>query len=703
MAYDTIIRNGRVFDGFGQSRMADIAIKDGIVADISSKIEDESDHIIDAKGLWVTPGFIDIHTHYDLEVEIAPGLSESVRHGVTSVVMGGCSLSATYGEPKELAYLFSRVETLPVELIEPWLKKAQHWHTADAYLSHIKQLPLGPNVASMLGHSALRIKVMGLERSLSATATTSEIEQMRQLAEEALDAGCIGISIDMVHWHKVAGPFAGRSVPSHYASYEEYAMLAKICRKRDAVFQVTPNPENPLSFLNILRMSPGLWRAPLRVTILSALDMDGAPQLWRLFPFLLFICNRILGCNIRFQALAEPFTIYSDGHLTPFFEEFAAGVKLNNCTTKEERQTLWADPAFRKEFKHSWNNGWARTFHRDLSRMTVIDCPNQSYCGKNFVTIAEEANKDPLEYFMHLLEIYDESLRWVACSANLRKEIRQKLMGYDHILPGFSDAGAHCRNLAFFDNALSVIRQAVSDKFLTPEKAIAKVTGEAAHWFNLDAGHLTPGKRADITLLDPQKLTQPIPPAIPTQDPAFGNAMRMIKRDQDPAVKQVLINGKTVIYDGEPLPSLGKEKHGRLLYQLAPTQSEKEALARHRNRIHDHSNTSAQTDYWHIFLQKHRHPANIACHCIAFVIMYAVPLFALALKNPWILALWPASQLIGIFSHALFEPNHIDQRDAVFSWRALISLHRMFFMVTTGRYGKALTSLREPHADNKTS
>lgn len=686
MHYDTIILHGQFFDGISPGIASNIGIKDGRIAALGLPPDAIADTVIDATGLWVTPGFVDIHTHYDLEVEISPGLPESVRHGVTSVVMGNCSLSVTYGEPKEIADIFSRVETLPPELIASWLEKAHAWQTPKAYIDHFDQLPLCANVACMLGHSALRVKVMGIERSVSEHATASERAEMKRLAEQALDAGCIGISVDMVHWHKVSGAFAGRALPSHHADYAEYAMLADVCRARDAVFQATPNPENPLSIFNILRMAPGLWRAPLRMTLLSALDMDGVPWLWRLFPAALFICNRMLGCNIRFQTLAEPFTIYGDGHLTPLFEEFAAGITLNNCKTADERKALWRDPVFRKKFTDSWNAGWLRTFHRDLYRMTVISAPDAKLAGKTIGQIADAAGIAPIECFMNLLEKHDEALRWVAVSANIRDQVRHKLISHPHILPGFSDAGAHSRNLAFFDSAVSVIRQTVARGFLSPEKAIARVTSEPARWFNLDAGHLKIGAKADILLLDPKSLRQPIPEPISIADPVLAGSMRMVKRDYGNAVRHVFAQGIEVVRNGEPMATLGTRKLGIVLQQLNPAQSMAEALARHRNRVSDELSMPHHKNYWDIFLLKHRHAGNVALHCIAFVLMYAIPVAALVLQDWRILLLWPLSQALGLMGHWLFERSPVDTRDTVFSWRALTSLHKMFFTVLAGRY-----------------
>jgi N-acyl-D-aspartate/D-glutamate deacylase len=458
--HDLLIRRALIFNGLDQPpTLGDIAVKEGRIAKIAPSITEPAACIKEAAGLWLTPGFVDIHTHYDIEVEISPGLPESVRHGVTSIVMGNCSLSLTMGDPQTLADIFLRVETLPAELVHQWLNSAVQWQSPKDYFLHLDTLNLGPNVSALLGHSALRAYVMGLERSLTAVANQTEIDAMQQLAEAALAAGCLGISVDMVHWHKVSGEYTGSALPSHHAHFREYRMLADVCRTRDAVFQMTPNPEDIFSFVNILRLSPGFFRPPLRNTILSALDLFQFPKLWRVFPFFTFVCNRLLDCNIRFQTLTEPFTIFADGPLTPLFEEFSAGVLLNSCHSSDERRALWADKNFVTEFKKQWRSKIPHTFHRNLNEMTIVRAPDMTMVGQTFAALAKAKKQDPLTYFCELLALYDDQIRWVSCGANHRDSVRQQLMAHPHIIPGFSDAGAHSRHLAFFDSALSLLRR----------------------------------------------------------------------------------------------------------------------------------------------------------------------------------------------------------------------------------------------------
>lgn len=697
---DLVLKAGHVFDGLGSPpKVREIGIRDGRIVRIAKNMTESAGHTLDMAGKWVVPGFVDIHTHYDIELEVAPGLSESVRHGVTSVVIGNCSLSLTMGDPATLADIFLRVETLPEVLVRKWLDRSTGWESPAAYFQHLRTLPLGPNVAAMLGHSALRAKVMGLERSLHERATGDDLHAMRRLAEEALDAGCIGISVDMVHWHRMSGTFAGRSLPSHHAAYREFATLADVCRQRDAVFQVTPNPENWRSFVNILRLSPGLFRPPLRNTILSALDMYEYPNLWRIFPIILFVFNRLLGSNIRFQTLTEPFTIYSDGPITPLFEEFEAGVRLNSCRTTQERKALWQDKEFRAQFGRQWARGWPRSFHRNLAAMKIVRAPAAGLAGRTFADVAAERGVEPVACFVDLLARYDDQIRWVSTGANDRPAIRQRLMKHPHILPGFTDAGAHCRNIAYFDGALALLRQAVQTGFMTPQAAVRRVTGEAAGWFGLDTGVLREGARADITVLRPTALKAGDAAAAEIEDPVLDGAVRMVKRDPNQTVGHVFIAGREVVRDGVPLPVLGQEGLGEVSIPQAACRGRDAVLARHRNRINNELTDHPFDDYWEVFVLKHQHPGNIALHCLGFVMMYAVAAGAVIAAEPLILLLMPVSQLTGVAGHALFERSHIDTRDALFSWRALFCLHRMFGLVVSGRYGKQVASMRRRLAE----
>ena len=682
---DLVIKNGLFFDGLASRPVrSDIGILDGKVAVIAPQISRAARETVDAAGLWVTPGFVDIHTHYDIELEIAPGLVESVRHGVTTVVMGNCSLSLAAGSPAELANIFQRVETLSPVLIQKWLASSVSWQTPRDYLAHLRQLPMGPNVAALFGHSALRAHVMGLERSLNDRATAQELAQMKRIASDALDAGFIGISIDMVPWHMMSGEHRGRTIPSQHADFRERKMLADVCRSRDAVFQVTPDPQRSMSLVEILRISLGLFRRPLRITVLAALDSVADRRLWRVFRPMLFVLNRLLRCNVRFQTLTEPFTVYSDGPITPLFEEFACGVKLNDCHTRRERLALWQSSGFREKFRREWTSGRRKTFHRQLELMRIESCPDSRLEGKTFAEAASEANRDATEFFMELLEQHDTDLRWVATGANDRERERLALMNAPDILPGFTDAGAHVQNLGYYDGALSLLKQAVTTGFMSRERAVSRVTGEAARWFRLDAGVLAEGAKADFVLINPEHLGEPISHQVAINDPLLDGHVRMVKRGSERIIEAVYIKGKLAVRRGEIMETLGQEKLGEAL----SLEDHQPAKQKDRNRINGSVADHPFTDYWDIFVMKHQSRANIALHFLGVIIFYGLLALALILRNPWLLLMLPLSQTVGLLGHHFFERSHIDLQDAVFSFRASRCLNKMFVRIITGKYGE---------------
>lgn len=685
---DLILRNALLFDGTDRApQKMSVGIGKGRIEVLSDRIEQPAAREIDATGLWLTPGFIDIHTHYDLEVEVNPGLAESVRHGVTTVLMGNCSLSVACGEPADLANIFQRVETLPAELIERWLPQGKSWPSFEAYLEHLDSLPLGPNVAALLGHSALRVRVMGLERSVKGPARTEEIAQMRRLAAEGMDAGFCGLSVDMVHWHKVSGAWAGRALPSHHADYDEYAALAEACRERDAVFQVTPNPERASSLGHILRLgAASLGRPPLRMTLLSALDLDTQPWLWRVYAPFLWAYNSLGGNNLRMQTLTEPFTIYSGGPITPLFEEFESGVELNNLRDMSARRALWRKPGFRERFEADWQRPGIKTFHREFSRIQIASIPGHEWAGRTVSEVAAILRQRPIDVFMDLLESADENFVWIASGANNRPGIRQKLMSLPYVLPGFTDAGAHCRNLAYYDGAISMLRQAVQSGFMSPERAVHRVTGEPASWLNLDVGTIAPGRRADIVLIDPAALLNARPAPVVVKDPGLGGALRMVNRDQSSPVRAVFVGGTQLISDGQPLPALGSAKAGCLLTRRSPLAGIDAVKQRYRDRIDDLHFDHGLTAYWDVFVMKHRTWPNIWLHVLAVFLMYGSALLAATSLDGWWLLGIPLSNVLGQYGHARFEPTHVDRRDALFSWRAMFALTRLAGLVLCGRY-----------------
>ena len=569
----TIIRNGLLYDGtLSKGRKADIIIQNGNIQFVDDRApEIEGARTIDATGKWITPGFLDIHTHYDAEIEVMPGLEESVRHGTTTVVMGNCSISAALGKDEDIIDLFARVENMPAQLLTDWIKDKITWKSLSEYYDHLEKLPMGPNVASFVGHSNIRIAAMGLDRSFNEPhATEEEKKKMQRYLEEAMEAGYLGMSIDMLPFHRWAGIFKpeykGASVPSQQASVGEYRKLAKVLRKYDRVLQATPNALDKKSGLYLTMMSSGWFRKPLKTTVVAAMDLKSDESIYKLITRGSAFANTILRADMRFQALAFPFLQYGEGPITPLFEEFPSMVKMIGAD-HAERVASFSDPKFRQWFRDDWNSSHTSVFPKLLHEMTVTKSPDATLVGKTYQQLADKAGVDGLEHFMDIMQQYDTDIQWECTAANHREQQRIELLANDHTIPGFNDSGAHNVNLAYHDGALQTLKSALDrPDILSIEKAVHRLTKMPADWLGIDTGTIAVGRQADICIIDPERLETGVKTK-PQEDyhPSLEGAFRFVKRT-DGVVNHVFIRGEEAFSSEAGFnKDLGNKPFGRLL------------------------------------------------------------------------------------------------------------------------------------------
>jgi len=393
MSYDVIIRDGLWFDGTGEAPLTrTLGIRDGVLATVSARPLDETGcpEVIDAAGKWIMPGFIDVHTHYDAEVLLDPGLRESVRHGVTTVLLGNCSLSTVYANSEDAADLFSRVEAVPREYVYGALDSNRTWSTAAEYVDAIDALPLGPNVSSLLGHSDLRTAVLGLDRATdgSVRPTEAELGKMVALLDEALEAGVLGMSGMDAAIDKLDGDrFRSRALPSTFATWRERRRLIKVLRKRGRMLQSAPNVESPASALMFFLTSSRMFgrRRGVRMSMLVSADAKSMPLAVHVFGLGTRVLNALLGSSVRFQHLPVPFELYSDGVDLPVFEEFGAGTAALHLRDQLERNELLADQSYRRRFRREFDRRklGPALWHRDFHDAVVVECPDKSLIGKS--------------------------------------------------------------------------------------------------------------------------------------------------------------------------------------------------------------------------------------------------------------------------------------------------------------------------------
>jgi N-acyl-D-aspartate/D-glutamate deacylase len=610
-----LIRNALVFDGSGEPpRREDVAVAGRQIAARGAALDpSRAERVVDAEGRWLMPGLVDIHTHLDLEVELAPGLPESVRHGTTTVVVGNCSLGTAFGAQRRngedpILDCFTRVENIPKPVLRRVVDRID-WTTTAGYLEHLAQLPLGPNIVPLIPHSMLRIDAMGTAAAVSRAPTAAELARMSALLEEAMQQGYAGFSTDAIPFHYLANePHTDRRVPTQYASLGELRALLGVVRTHDRVWQCTPDASNRVAtFLRFFLTSGRLFGRPLRTSALTAVDLTHERNTWKLFPLIAGLLNsRLVNGRFHFQVLATPFRMYAEGAICPIFEEFESTRQLMACDIEdaEARRRIMATDEFGATFVREWHDRDAvSTFNRDLDSLKVERCPVAEWQGEAFGAVyrrllefqsgRHDVARSPAEaealasfpdpigregaFLLHLVRRYDRDLRWWFTVANDRPEILEQLLFHPHMLPGFNDSGAHLINLAFFDGNLLMLQVAQRRSLERVAQAVRRLTREPAEFFGVDAGRLEPGAQADLVLVDPDALGRYDTDA----------NRRMVYRDifeheqlvnrSDGVVTGVFIAGEQVWDGREFTAALGTRRLGRPLTAGPATASAKVA------------------------------------------------------------------------------------------------------------------------------
>lgn len=591
VTFDTIIRNGRWFDGTGApSAIRNIGIRSGRVAAVTPHPLDETGaEVVDATGKWVLPGMVDVHTHYDVEVLGGPGLPESVRHGVTTVLVGSCSLSTIHVGGTDAGDLFGRVEAIPREHVINAVDEAKTWNNAEEYIEALESRPLGPNIAAFIGHSDMRTATMGLDRATRSDMrpTSGEQAEMERMLTEALDAGFVGLSSQQLLFDKIDGETCrSRTLPSTYARPRELRRLKSLVRKRGRVLQSGPDIQNPLNLASQVAQSLPMLRKKLKTSLLSAADVKSNPLAIMMLGPVARLVNRF-GADFRWQHLPVPFEVYADGIDLVVFEEFGSGAAALHLRDEMERNALLSDETYRRQFRKDYDRKFGvRVWHRDFFDAEIVACPDESVVGKSFGQVGlDRGGLHPVDAFLDLVLEHGTKLRWRTTISNHRPEVLKKIARDPGIQMGFSDAGAHLRNMAFYNYGLRLLRhvrdsECTGQPFMTLEQAVHRMTGELADWYDIDAGHLRLGDRADLVILDPEHLDSRLDEYAESPVEQYGGLPRMVNRN-DEAVDLVLIGGREVIRDGVPTELLGVQRTGSFLRagQRTPEPGTKSVLA----------------------------------------------------------------------------------------------------------------------------
>ncbi|MEE8601401.1 N-acyl-D-amino-acid deacylase family protein [Euzebya tangerina] len=623
-SWDLLVTGGLVFDGHGgPPQLVDVALSGGRVAAVGPGLDPAAAaRVVDASGRWVMPGLLDIHTHYDLELELAPGLPEAARHGTTTVITANCSLGTTFGSQvrdngsyveNPIVDCFARVENMPKHVLQR-VVDAIDWSGTAAYLTHLDAQPLGANVVPQIPHSMLRAEVMGLQGSVSRDPSDDDIVRMAQLLNRALEEGYPGFTTDALPFHFLANdPHRATKIPTQWTTREELRVLTHVVRAHDRVWQGTPPKDSPVGIAKTLFFTSGRWfGAPLRTTFLTSMDVHTDRTVLPLSKVLSRILNsRLVDGRFRMQALAAQFKVWADGPLTPLFEEIPSLRRLNEPDLEDRagRRAILADPDWRAQFTREWMTGKdgrglaglrrrlryeEHAVPRDLDQLVLDgDVPCPEWDGLTFAEVLRRgqahqagvldpgsaAEREALETMaeampegihdaglvLHLFAAYDTDLRWYAITANADQAKLEDALFFEHNLPGFNDSGAHLTNMAFYDANLRGLQIAARYGSTQLSRHIARLTSEPAAFWRIDAGSLRVGARGDVVIIDPLALHDWDPESTITTEyrEAFDHE-QMVNRPEGIVTQTVL--GGTVVWDeGEYIPELGKVRLGQTL------------------------------------------------------------------------------------------------------------------------------------------
>ena len=599
---DLYIKNGLMFDGSGEYPVInDIAISKGLVVAVGKNLKvAKSVDTIDASNEWVMPGLLDIHTHYDLEIEVSPGLKESIRHGTTTVVMSNCSLGLAFGSQRKdnedpIVSCFARVENIPKHVLKKVADKV-YWNSSSEYIQHLSKLKLGPNVVPMIPHSMLRIEAMGLKDSVSRNPTSKELSKMKLLLKQGLDEGYVGFSTDSLPFHFLANdPNRKKQIPTQFAPFSELKSLTSIVRDYDRVWQATPPKDSPFKVVRTFLLTSGrLYKKPLKTTVVAALDIKSNGSIIKLARTLARVLNsKLIGGKFYMQALGAPFKIWSDGLFNPLSEEIDEMRELieTDLDDRQARILILENEDFRKRFKKMWMKGktginLARlrrlvnreeyAFNRNLSDMFIDRCPITHWVGLSFqevyndikagnVPIGFESIKDEPDFVLAMLKVFDTDLVWNTTSANRDPYQTRKLLMDPLLLPGFNDSGAHLTNMAFYDCNLRSLNIAQEGGILDVSFMVKRLTRDAANIFGIEGGQIKVGARADITIINPEELE--------VYD-GENNVQRIYREDfeheqlvnrSDGVVTATIVSGRAIWHNSKFANDINKSKYGKCL------------------------------------------------------------------------------------------------------------------------------------------
>jgi N-acyl-D-amino-acid deacylase len=572
MTYDLLIRNGTIVDGLGgEPYVGDVAVRHGVIAAVGDANGDAAEREIDATGLLVTPGFVDLHTHYDGQAIWSERLTPSSAHGVTTVVVGNCGVGFAPCRKEDhdvLVDVMAGVEDIPGVVMTdglPW-----NWETFPEYMDALDAGKRDIDVAAYLPHSPLRVYVMGQRGADREPATAEDLAKMRELAKEAIEIGALGFASSRLTIHKTE---SGSPIPSYDAAREEIEQIARGVVDAgggllqfvpdipaggyqpvlQTVFDVAEDVGLPVTFtLVVANAGDPTW--PDAITMIEKANAAGGDVTAQLLP-------RPIGLIIGLQLSANPFVLY------PSYREIAhlpLAERVAEMRKPEVRARILADKPGHGHPILYVAQMWDWIF-------PLTDNPNYEPNPSDSIGARARAKgMDPMEEAYDRLLDDDGRAMLLVATSNLEKNSLDtvgELLHRDDVVLGLGDGGAHYGMICDASYSTYFLthwaRDRKSGRFTVPE-AVRELTTVPARIAGLaDRGRIAVGYKADLNVIDHTALRLH-KPVISYDLPAGG---RRLDQTAEGYVATV-VSGRVIAENGVPTDARpGKLVRGR---QTAP-------------------------------------------------------------------------------------------------------------------------------------
>ena len=530
--YDLKIEGGEIVDGTGRPRyVGDVAIEGGLIVAVGEAVEGEATETIDAHGLTVTPGFVDIHTHYDGQATWDPVLEPSASHGVTTVVAGNCGVGFAPVRPGQQAWLvelMEGVEDIPGTALHEGIQ--WEWETFPQYLDALARRRYSMDIAAFLPHAPLRVYVMGERGAANDDATADDIAEMARHVRDAVEAGAVGVSTSRSLNHR---SLDGELVPGTFAAADELVGLARaMVDAGGGLFEVVPTGETGdvadtiLGEVELMGRVSETTGAELSFLMIQA---RGAPDLWRRQLELVEQAHAN-GARLTPQVAARPGGMligaasYHGLMRRPTFRRLADSLPLDDLLVElrrpEVKAAILAEPDLPPDPHRQFESLTESTPYMWSSIFPLGDPPDYEPTAEHSIAgIAAAAGRDPWDVFYDHVAAGDLLLGAFTNYAETSQDHLAEMITHPDTIIGLSDAGAHVKMICDASMPTYLLTHWARDRHrgttLPIETVVHKQTAGTAAAVGLgDRGTIEVGKKADLNVIDLERLRLDAPRSV---------------------------------------------------------------------------------------------------------------------------------------------------------------------------------------------